>query len=887
VVAMRYNVYVVTAAQYVSDLYAHLLAGRSLGEAATAARRALAADPTRQIGAVPVALQDWAVPVVYEAAPLVLLRPEKGATQRIRLTGPESKPNLVSEPGLGGLPRSPDAGFFGRDETLLALDRAFDTQPVVLLHAYAGAGKSSTAAEFARWYQVTGGLDHPEHPEWGHGAVLWSSFEHHLTADRVIGLVGDHLAGLLEVSGIAWHAITDPQQRRSIVMQVLAQVPLLWVWDNVEPVAGFPDDASSDWTRSEQDDLAGLLRDIAQQTRCKVLLTSRRDERTWLGDLPARVPLPAMPMRESAQLAASLAARHDRNLPGADWRPLLRYAAGNPLTITVLIGQALRENIITTTGIEEFIVRIRAGETRIEAADDVALGRTRSLAASLSYGFARAFTDIEQARLAVLHLFHDAVTIGSLRSMGAQDFAGEDAVAELAGLTDQEWFALLSRAADIGLLAPLVGGHFQIHPALPWFFTGLFTTAYGKPGGPVAARAARAYVKAIGGLGHFYSSVAASHGESGVLEPLRAEEANLRHALDLARAAGLWDAAAGCMQGLALLYPRTGRVSELARLVAGIAPDVTEADTGGPLPGRARQWAIVVNEQVHLAWQARDFDRASALQKALIAWHRQETSAALGAPAASLTPHQRQEIRNLASGLHNLGNILLSQRDRGCLPLYQEALTLCQRVGHRAREALVAGSLGVAFLQVPDLRDLDQAEHWQRHSLSLRPSSDGHGRANNLSSLGDIALERCRHAFGDEGTEAVRLEHLNAAVGCYQQALNLLAADDHEWHAIIEHKLGSAYTLGSRPDLALRHYQKAIQGQESRGDLYAAGVSRHAIAVLLASVGRLTKNDQMISQALHYARVSLDNFRQTGAASDAAHAEQLITDLESTAADVT
>jgi hypothetical protein len=70
--ASRYNVYVVTAAQFVADLYAHLLAGRSLGQAAGAARRALAADPVRQIGAVPVALQDWAVPVVYESAPLVL-----------------------------------------------------------------------------------------------------------------------------------------------------------------------------------------------------------------------------------------------------------------------------------------------------------------------------------------------------------------------------------------------------------------------------------------------------------------------------------------------------------------------------------------------------------------------------------------------------------------------------------------------------------------------------------------------------------------------------------------------------------------------------------------------------------------------------------------------
>jgi hypothetical protein len=48
VVAMRYNVYVVTAAQFSAELYAHLLAGRSLGEAATAARRMLADDPARR-----------------------------------------------------------------------------------------------------------------------------------------------------------------------------------------------------------------------------------------------------------------------------------------------------------------------------------------------------------------------------------------------------------------------------------------------------------------------------------------------------------------------------------------------------------------------------------------------------------------------------------------------------------------------------------------------------------------------------------------------------------------------------------------------------------------------------------------------------------------------
>jgi hypothetical protein len=66
---------------------------------------------------------------------------------------------------------------------------------------------------------------------------------------------------------------------------------------------------------------------------------------------------------------------------------------------------------------------------------------------------------------------------------------------------------------------------------------------------------------------------------------LQAEEANLRHALDLARTEGLWVAAVGCLQGLNVLYVRTGRDGEWARLVAATTPGFTDPATDGPLPG--------------------------------------------------------------------------------------------------------------------------------------------------------------------------------------------------------------------------------------------------------------------------------------------------------------
>src|SRR5579863_3127877 len=254
VVAMRYNVYVVTAAQYMADLYAHLLAGKTLGQAATSARRALDEHPDRQIGGTAVALRDWAVPVIYEVAPLKLLAPDQREAPLIELA-----PSDGSRAGAGeaeGAPRPPDAGFFGRDETLLALDRAFDTHQVVLLHAFAGAGKTTTAAEFARWYQATGGL---HHPQMGTGPVLWTSFEHHVSPDRLLDTVGDAFGPLLEASGIHWQALTDAAQRRGLVLQLLAQVPVLWIWDNIEPVTGFPPGTASAWTQEEQGQIADFL----------------------------------------------------------------------------------------------------------------------------------------------------------------------------------------------------------------------------------------------------------------------------------------------------------------------------------------------------------------------------------------------------------------------------------------------------------------------------------------------------------------------------------------------------------------------------------------------------------------------------------------------------
>ena len=640
---------------------------------------------------------------------------------------------------------------------------------MVLLHAFAGAGKTTTAAEFARWYAATGGL---HHPDLGTGPVLWSSFEHHLPLDRLLDAAGDAFAPLLEANGIHWQALTSTTTRRDLVIQLLQQVPVLWVWDNTEPVTGFPPGAPSAWTQEEQDQIAAFLRDLAQHTRCKVLLTSRRGEQHWLGALPARIQLPPMPMRERLQLAAALAARHPGYDPATDWRPLLRYAAGNPLTITVLISQALRDHLTTTADIEGFVTRLQAGQTSPETGEDAALGRDRSLAASLSYGFTHAFTPAERAQLAILHLFRDTIDADALRGMGDPGIAGEDAVPQLTGLTGETAVALLDQAATIGLLSPLGGGYYTIHPALPWYFTTLYTTTYGPPSHPAAQQATRAYTHTLAELGNYYHHQDATGGDP--VPALSAEEANLHHALTLARAAQHWDDALGCLQGLRVLYERTGRDGEWARLVTDITPDFIDPATGGPLPGRDNQWNIITDYRVRLAAAARHWPAATRLQNALIAWARDRAGTALATPDGQLTPAQHNQLRSLAVSLELLGHILLEQDDPGCFPYYEEALGLYQRIGARAEEARLALTLGNAYKDVPGLRDLGQAEHWYQHSLSHRANNDRVGQAKTLGQLGSLAYQRFLEARAAGAAEPVLLEHLNEALRGYQQALALI-----------------------------------------------------------------------------------------------------------------
>ena len=837
VVAMRYKVYVASAAQFVTQVYAGLLDGQALGTAVAQARRSMADNPQRRLDLATHQLQDWVVPAVYEAAPFILRAAPLAAQESRASAGADTEGH-----DQGG----PADALHGRDGTFLELDNAYDTCQIVLLHAWRGQGRTSTAVEFARWYQLTDAVDE----------VLYTPFDRNPPLARLLDQAWEHFA--------ARSAGLDPGERRAAVSRELSRTRALWIWDDV------------DTTAEPTDDLAAFLHDLAE-TGCKVLLTSCRDRETWIDDPYKAVALPPLRMLDRVELAMFVAAEREAPFDVSAWQPLLRFTQGHPLTITAVARRAVQERRTTLADIEALVAEIRAGVTPIMGdADD---SYAAALVTSLGDALARGFTDAERARLALLVLFQDFVDVRALCVMGDPRMPGEG-VPEVAGMTETEGAALLDKAAGMGLLDAYRGdggmgtGFYSPHPALPWHLRRLFAEHYGPADSRRAIAAVQSWTAAIGVLGHDHlrrSNEPAERHRINEMAFLEAEEANFLHARRLALCNDWHGLVIGPMQGLRPLYEQKARLGEWRRLVDELIPVLADPATDGPIPGRADQWAVLTAYRIALAVQDQDWQLARTLAAAHVSWHRQRVAAAPVPAGGELDERQRSRIMGLATALEQLAGMFRQQNDAACVPLYQEEFDVCLQAGIHHVAGVAAFNLGQVYGFVPGLIDFDQAERWCRRAEKLITPTDAVGRAKVKSQLGAVALQRFNTGTGQAGQRA----HLDSAYQAYQEALRVVPAHATGELAIVHYQLGVVHAYRGKTDDAIEQWRKAISYHERRGSRLEAGQVRHNAAMAL-----MNRADPR--RALLYAQAAMRDFEAAGprAAAFADRTRRLIEDLE-------
>ncbi|NIM10569.1 MAG: TIR domain-containing protein, partial [Candidatus Aminicenantes bacterium] len=152
VVYMSYSVLVETAWRFVQNFYRVLVTGSRVGEAVLAGQRALKSDSFRLkiFGAGRLDLQDWFVPVLYqEKEDLQLLT--HAPSRKIKAIDRQARENRY-----GALPSTPAQIFIGRSRELLKLERLLAQKSYAVLCGQGGEGKTTLAAELARWLIRTG-----------------------------------------------------------------------------------------------------------------------------------------------------------------------------------------------------------------------------------------------------------------------------------------------------------------------------------------------------------------------------------------------------------------------------------------------------------------------------------------------------------------------------------------------------------------------------------------------------------------------------------------------------------------------------------------------------------------------------------------------------------
>jgi tetratricopeptide (TPR) repeat protein len=810
VVAMHFNVYVASAKRFMEEFYRQLSLRKPFSVAACQARKHLASDGHRFEGD-PSTIDDWLVPAIYQSgADLQVSSASAAGTETESCALPRN------------MPPAPDLGFVGSNDTLLEIDRAFDHQALVLLYGLAGAGKSATAAEFAGWYRATNNAIH---------RVLFSSFEEPPRLAELVANVAAETGWQLAI------AQATQIQIQEHLIRILAGAGTLWVWDNVETIADLPSEFQSDYRRfSQQADVYGL----------KILLTARGGDHEWLDR--AVVPVEMKPLRypESQDLTRrALASRNVSRLDARLFDPIIAFADGNPLTLTLALYSYLANaRQVTAESVGQYVESLQKGAAMLEA--DTGQGRTSSLTASLNYGFDRGLTPHQRDVLSLLSLFRVYINTYSLWIMCRPELSREAAglpdhifswgLSEFAAETSESLGELLDRAVTLGLLRKSQPFNFWLHPAVHLHLRQHLDRCF--PGSD-SKRPQRAYAETVGLFAIQFSRLLQEGVRDPVVEALKKEQDNLRHALRLSHDNGWWQAEVGILHGLWALLLHQGRKAAWRDLFLSVVGDFVD-EHWLPLPGRESWWSFVADHRLRIAMEDQETALMESLAHLLLDYEEGQAATVSREPGARYDSAHRQKLLNLAIATGRLADVLRIKGTPGCVARNLDAIRLFELIDYPPGIAIRHLNLGHAYKNLPAIKDLEKAKESYREALNHYPEQDRLARAQALAQLGTVASETLA-ANSQQGShdQEKLLGLLNESIGWFEKALELIPPDAYGDLSLAHNQLGVVLRFSATEhERAVHHLREAAKLAASVEMYLEAASSRSNMAQILATMGR-------------------------------------------------
>jgi tetratricopeptide (TPR) repeat protein len=844
VVVMRHSLYPVAAAAFTAALFAELLAGRSVSEAVNIGRKALREESNRLRpglrGGIPV--QDWFTPVHFTRTFLRLRQDE--VTPGPAFPAEETVAAVLDAAAsadirqAGGLTAAGDV-FFGRDAEFFLLERAIRTRHIAIIHGVGGTGKTELAKGFARWQQISGGLDDPR-------LVFFHSFEPgrqafglDLIANEIMAHFGDAEACL---------AAKTTRERAELALRRLRQHRCLLIWDNFSTVASLPDPSRKMLPLDEtgQADLLWFLGEL-RESKSALLITSRSREE-WLGgpEIAGRCEAGGLSERDVLLYADWLLAPYPQASArrAADpwaFKALLDHLGGNPLSLKLILPQLSKSSAC-------MLLESLKSEEMLQAGSGAEEGHLESLGASLHYSF-RHLTDKDQRRLVILSLFEKVVPAQILGAM-------KDAPAQFQDPGQHGWNELLGRLADTGLLTNLGGGLYQLHPALPPYLNALWKSQTPDPADASAEREAalRSLIGAAGSIACHLNRQLRTEETSTALDQICALRTDFCAFLAAALERGLFPEAQMLILVLFHYWDSAALLQEAQawseRVIAAIEPKPHQAPEAGT-PAH-ELWLTAMARVGDHALQAGSFGKAEAYYRRI---------------AGSIERHDStRPDPNLAGAYYKLSMV---EQERGVLEEAEvsaaKALAIFEALAAPMDIALCYHRLGT----VARLRGHPgEAEGWYRKSLAIHDTLvDQPQMATAYQQLAQEAQQCGRHQEADGWyRKSLAIEEALRSVADSYYQLGFMAQDrGHPGEAGGWYKksLSINEMLGNQPGLALNYHHLGSLAQALGRSREAEDWHRKSAAVEaeLGNQPGVARSTRLLGTVLH----KLGRFEEAGA----------------------
>ncbi|HEU4687958.1 MAG TPA: hypothetical protein VFS23_06350, partial [Vicinamibacterales bacterium] len=615
----------------------------------------------------------------------------------------------------------------------------------------------------------------------------------------------------------------------SAILKDIRSRHIIWVWDSVEPLTGFPLGEHAVASDADIHELKAFLAH-AVESSVRFVLTSRRSEPELLGGLAAQ-EVGLMPMTEDEErvvIHQVLAVEAPLRVPET-WYPLMVFSGGNPLVLSNITTAVLRRQLVRDEEIKSFLEDARSGALEWDIAGD----RRTSVSASLAWGFEAAFIGRDLQRIAVLHLFRSTVFTSVLELMGSSDVDWH--VPELRGTSRLEWTDLLGRAERLGVLQGFGSTElYRLHGGTQWFLRKAFL----QLDAGMAKAAKRAYAEAIGVFGNMLLPTMQAGGlDTSTLSASIGE--NFVHARRLALDHGWWLVAIGCMNALKAWFNQPMFSAYWKSLVRETAAYYLNLETLAPHSGLEDYWEAIVQMLVDVA--------ETAEERSFLLERRQHS---LDVDLQTFRDANNSRMVSWASDAVRLNRAqVLSERlSQGDLTVREELLRLYEQAqarGPATEAAALAFELGRVALWVQKPPAPSEAVKWYR--IAAERCSEPQMKARCLNELG-AALRKQSEATADRA-EIAALQ--KAAFAAYREALSV-GSENHleRWVAEAHERLGRLHQDCLEFSEALRHFQIALDSHVRQNDDLRVAILQMDIAAVEINTGNFVNAKERLAHAL-------------------------------------